>query len=129
MPFSIITSGSTFQQNLGALLTLAGGLVVLITWVFRYRIVELSKRKGHTPTEVLFGGYEKLLKQYQNNLVDREAKYIALEDSFKHIQGELNDAQNTIRELRQEDARKSRVIKTMGKTIEELRLIATPPEQ
>ncbi len=105
------------------ILAILSALTVLIAWVFRYKIAELARNKTKAPQEILFDGYEKLLKSYQNGISERDGKIAELESNFDTIQDDLNKAKNTIQEMKAEDAKKTRVINELEMKLRELKTI------
>lgn len=118
------------QQSDATALVIAGlsAFTVLIAWIFRYKIAELARAKSKPPQEILFEGYEKLLKSYQEAIKQRDVKIIELEKSFDKIQDDLNGARTTINELKVQDARKSRIISDLELKLKELKTLNQPHE-
>lgn len=96
---------------------------VLIAWIFRYKIAELARNKSKAPQEILFEGYEKLLKNYQSAVLERDNKILELESNFDKIQNDLNKARYTIQEMKDEDAKKTRLINELELKLRELKTI------
>lgn len=104
-------------------LALISAFTVLIAWIFRYKIAELAKGRTKAPQEVLFKGYEDLLKIYKETNKDQHAKIIELEENFGKVQSDLNQAMTTIQKMKTEDARKTQIIEELQLKLEELKRI------
>jgi peptidoglycan hydrolase CwlO-like protein len=113
------------QQSDSTALAIAAmsAFTVLVAWVFRYKIAELARRKTKAPQEVLFEGYEKLLKSYQSAISDRDNKIAELEANFDKMQADLDAARNTINELKTQDAKKTRIISELELRLSELKTL------
>lgn len=95
-------------------------LTAAIAWVFRDRI---AGKKKKTPIEVLIEGYERLLKQYQQALGERDIKIDTLEKAFQRVQSDLNAAKNLIDTMKEENAKKQAIITDLELKLTELRKI------
>lgn len=117
-------------MNEGIIVASLSTLTVLIAWIFRYKIAELAKGRTKAPQEVLFEGYEELLKTYKETNRDQHAKILQLEKNVGKLQNDLNAASQTIQQMKIEDARKAGVIDELQLKLEELKAIhkrnATP---
>lgn len=95
-----------------------------IAWVFRYKIAEIGKKRGRAPQEILFEGYEKLLKSYQQGLRERDEKIDELENQFKVLQQDLNGAHDMIRKMREEALERVRLITELETQLTKLKTTA-----
>ncbi len=109
------------------IIALLSASTVLIAWIFRYRIASLGKIKAKKddkePSTVLFEGYEKLLKQYQDELLLKDNKINKLESALDHVRTELDNAQVLIAEMRADTLEKTHKINTLETKLAELREI------
>lgn len=97
-------------------------LTVVIAWVYRYRIAELAKaNKRKLPIEVLFNGYEQLLKSYQQGIRERDEKIERLETSFNNVQLELDRARDIIRDMKDQEKAKDEIIRELEAKLAELK--------
>lgn len=111
-------------DNTAVIIAALSFLTAATAWVFRFKIAELAgKKKEKAPVEVLFGGYEKLLKQYQSVLDEKDGKIAKLERTLGHVQDEMDKAQSVIREMKEEDARKAKLIEELELKLAELKNI------
>lgn len=116
----------TSSDHTAIAVAILSATTVLIAWIFRYKIAELARGKTKAPQEILFEGYERLLKSYQNGIRERDTKITELEDSFDKMQEDLNHARATINQMKVEDARKARVIGELELKLRELKTLHKP---
>lgn len=99
-------------------------LTTVLVWVFRFKIAGLARGgREKAPSEVLFEGYEHLLKQYQEALDEKDGKIVKLETSFNKLQSELDSSKRIIQKMKQEDEKKQRIITELELKLAELKKI------
>lgn len=97
-------------------------LTVAVAWIFRFKIANMTLRRNKAPVEILFEGYEKLLKNYQEAMADRDRKYAQMETDFDKLQQDLDHARATIANMKLEDYRKAQVIAGLELSLGELKV-------
>lgn len=84
----------------------------------------MGKNRAKTPNEVLFQGYEQLLKSYQVAIAERDTKFSKLEKEFDTLQADMDEARETIRQMKKEDERKASVINDLTYRLQQLKTTA-----
>lgn len=88
-------------------------LTGVTAWYAKIKIAEARKPHDKPPNEILFDGYEKLLRRYQSLNAQLDNKVQELEVAFEHVQLELNKALVLVDEMKNENTSKDSVIKTL----------------
>lgn len=99
-------------------------LTVLIAWMYRYKIAELAKaNRRKAPNEVLFDGYERLLKSYQEGIRERDLKIEKLEQILDNAQNELDKSRQIILEMKDQERKKDEIIHELESKLAELKAL------
>lgn len=99
------------------------GSFITALFAYGWRYIRRDDKK-RPPQEVLYEGYEKLLHSYQNAITERDKKIDKLETAFNHLQGELNTAHNLLRDMREDNLKKSRMITQLEQKLIDLKTTA-----
>jgi peptidoglycan hydrolase CwlO-like protein len=109
------------DTNTQIVLAVLAFLTGVVAWYARVKIAETKRKQPKAPSEVLFEGYEKLLKRYQEAIHERDTKIQKLEQAFEHVQTELNNALQVIGEIKNDNKNKDDIIASLESQLLKLR--------
>lgn len=92
----------------------------LITAIAAYSAAKLRVRKKQ-PQDVIYDGYDRLLKNYQQGLKDRDQQINDLKAAFNKVQSDLNQALDIISQMKEDNRQKGEMIDRLESQLQGLK--------